>query len=53
MRVLGLVQRFGVGIDIARAALRRNAQPEPVFDVQPHWVRCVIRARSDVEDGVQ
>ncbi len=26
-------------------ALRRNAQPEPFFDVQPNWVRCVVRAR--------
>lgn len=28
-------------------ALRRNAQPEPFFDVQPNWVRCVVRARPD------
>ncbi len=52
-RVLGLVQRFGVSVGIARDALRRNAQPEPVFDVQPHWVRCVIRARTNVEGRVQ
>ena len=45
MRVLGVVQRFGVGIGIARTALRRNEQPEPVFDVQPNWVRCVLKAR--------
>ena len=45
MRVLGIVQRFGVGIGIARTALRRNLQPEPFFDVQPNWVRCVVRAR--------
>ena len=49
MRVLGIVQRFGVGIGIARTALRRNAQPEPFFDVQPNWVRCVVRARPGVE----
>ena len=49
MRVLGLVQRFGVGIGIARTALRRNAQPEPFFDVQPNWVRCVVRARPRAE----
>ena len=52
MRVLGLVQRFGVGIDIARAALRRNGQPEPLFDVQPNWVRCVLKARPDGREGV-
>lgn len=49
MRVLGIVQRFGVGIGIARTALRQNAQPEPFFDVQPNWVRCVVRARP--QDG--
>ena len=48
MRVLGLVQRFGVGIDTARAALRRNAQPDLVFDVQPTLVRCVIHAGPGV-----
>ena len=48
MRVLGLVQRFGVGIGIARTALRRNAQPAPFFDVQPNWVRCVVQARPAV-----
>ena len=48
MRVLGIVQRFGVGIDIARTELRRNAQPEPVFEVQPTLVRCVIRARPGI-----
>ena len=33
------------------AALRRNAQPEPFFDVQPNWVRCVVRARSGAEQA--
>ena len=45
MRVLGLVQRFGMGIGIARKALRRNEQPEPVFQIQPNWILCTLRAR--------
>ena len=45
MRTLGLVQQFGMGISIARAALRRNNQPEPLFEVRPNWVHCTLRAR--------
>ena len=52
MRVLDLVQRFGVGIGLAREALRRNTQPEPIFRVQPNWIRCVVRARQYVESAV-
>ncbi len=46
MRVLGIVQRFGVGIGIARDALGRNEQDAPEFEVRPNYVRCVIRARQ-------
>ncbi|MDE2763853.1 MAG: hypothetical protein OXQ94_13440 [Gemmatimonadota bacterium] len=45
MRVLGIVQRFGMGIAVARSALRRNDQPEPSFEVQSNWVHCTIGAR--------
>ena len=45
MRVLGIVQRFGMGISVAHTALRRNGQPEPSFQVQPNWVHCTIRVR--------
>ena len=44
MRVLGLVQRYGVGIATARRALRDNAQPEPEFEVRAELVRCTVRA---------
>ena len=44
-------QRFGVGIGIARTALRRNRQPEPLFDVQPNWVRCVLKTRPGGGEG--
>lgn len=46
MRVLGIVQRFGVGIGIARDALSRNEQDAPEFEVRPNYVRCTIRART-------
>ena len=45
MRVLGLVQRFGMGISIARRELRRNKQPEPAFQIEPNWVHCTLKAR--------
>ncbi len=45
MRVLGYVQRFGVGIATARAALAKNGNPPPEFDVQPNWVHCTVRRR--------
>ena len=47
MRVSGLVQRYGVGIPIARRALRDNNQPEPEFRVDTRQVRCVVRVRPD------
>ena len=45
MRVLGLVQRFGMGISIARRALLDNGQPEPGFRIEPNWLHCTLRAR--------
>ena len=45
MRVLGLVQRFGMGISIARRELLDNGQPEPNFLVEPNWLHCTLRAR--------
>ena len=46
MRVLGFVQRFGFGIQLARAELRKNSQPEPEFAVSPHAVICRVYARA-------
>ena len=45
MRVLGLVQRFGLGILGARRRLLDNGQPEPDFRIDPNWVHCTVRAR--------
>jgi ATP-dependent DNA helicase RecG len=38
MRVLNLVQRFGVGIALAQAALRDNGNPPARFEVDANWV---------------
>lgn len=45
MRALGLVQRYGVGIPIARRELNENGQPEPIFNVDPNWVNCTVAVR--------
>lgn len=43
MRALGLVQKFGSGIAIARAALRDNGNPPPQFDVSASQVLVTLR----------
>jgi ATP-dependent DNA helicase RecG len=43
MKVLGFVQRFGVGIATARAELQKNGNPALVFNVQPATVLATIR----------
>jgi ATP-dependent DNA helicase RecG len=45
MRVLGFVQRFGVGIALAREALRANGNPELVLDAQANFVLATVRSR--------
>lgn len=46
MRVLGYVQRYGVGIATARTLLAANGNPPPEFDVQPTLVGVTVRARA-------
>lgn len=46
MRNLGFVQRFGVGIQIARKALLDNGNPPPVFDVQDNHILVTVRKRA-------
>jgi ATP-dependent DNA helicase RecG len=43
MKVLGFVQRFGVGIAMARKELERNGNPPLQFKVQPSAVLAVVR----------
>lgn len=46
MRVLGLVRRFGLGIQAAKSALLGNGNPELEFQLNSNWVHCIVRARS-------
>jgi ATP-dependent DNA helicase RecG len=43
MRALGLVQRFGAGISIARKALADNGNPRPEFLVTSGYVTATVR----------
>lgn len=43
MRVLGFVQRFGVGLAIARRALAENGNPPLELVVQPSHVAAIVR----------
>lgn len=45
MKVLGYVQRFGVGIQIARRELDRNGNPALQFTVEPTYVLATVRRR--------
>lgn len=46
MKVLGYVQRFGVGIPIAREEMRRNGNPPPEFAVEATHVLATLRRRT-------
>ena len=46
MRVLGFVQRFGMGIAIARAELEKNGNPPPEFRPGPSTVLAVVRRKA-------
>jgi ATP-dependent DNA helicase RecG len=45
MKVMGFVQRFGIGIQTARAELKRNGNPELEFHVEPTNVLATVRRR--------
>ncbi len=44
VRALGYVQRFGVGIALARAALKANGNPAPAFEANAAYVAVTVRA---------
>lgn len=46
LKDLGYVERFGVGIAIARAALKANGNPEPMFTILPTHVHVVVGAAT-------
>lgn len=45
MKVMGFVQRFGIGIQLARAELRSNGNPDVEFRVEPTMVQATVRKR--------
>ena len=49
--VPGIVQRCGVGIGMARYALRRYERRDPEPEVPPNHMRCAIRARESITPG--
>ena len=46
MKVLGFVNRFGVGIATAREALAKNRNPPLEFAVDSNWVIATVRRRA-------
>ena len=46
MHHLGYAQRFGLGVQLARNALRKNGNPEPTFDFQPTRVQVTVQANK-------
>jgi len=46
MKVLGYVQRFGLGIQIAREQLAKNGNPDPEFTIETTNVLVTIRRHS-------
>ena len=43
---LGYVQRYGLGIQIAKQQLAAAGHPEPEFDISSHFVRVTVRGRE-------
>lgn len=46
MKVLGYVQKFGVGIATAKRLLRDAGHPEPEFVVEDNFVQVIIKGRQ-------
>lgn len=49
MRVLGYVQKFGSGIQIARNLLQKAGHPEPEFEILDNFVRVTIKSARNQE----
>ncbi|MBF0624176.1 MAG: hypothetical protein HQL82_05155 [Magnetococcales bacterium] len=45
MKQLGYVQQFGMGIGLARTAMKRNGNPVPEFQVEESHVAVILRSR--------
>lgn len=45
MRVLGYVQRFGMGIATAQKALKENGNPPAEFTIETNFILCTLRMK--------
>jgi ATP-dependent DNA helicase RecG len=45
MKILGFVQRFGLGIPLAEQELRKNGNPPPEYRFEPARLLTVVRRR--------
>lgn len=45
MKNLGYVQRFGIGIELARKELEKNGNPPPEFVVEDTFIMAIVRRR--------
>ena len=45
MRVMGFVQRFGIGIQTARAEMKKNGNPDIEFQIEPMTVLATVGRR--------
>lgn len=45
MKVMGYVQRFGIGIQLAFSEMSKNGNPEPEYQIEPTTVLVVLRSR--------
>lgn len=45
LKALGFVERFGIGIEIARASLKKNGSPPPEFTVEDAHVHVAVRKK--------
>lgn len=46
LRVLGFVQRFGLGLHTAQRELHRNGNPPLVFEIQPTYINIIVKAAA-------
>ncbi|MEM7536747.1 MAG: hypothetical protein AAF639_31495 [Chloroflexota bacterium] len=44
MKNLGYVQRFGVGISIAKEQMKKNGNPEPIFQFDDNHVFVTMKS---------
>ena len=45
LKILGFVQRFGMGVALARKHCAANGNPPPEFDFSPSAVAAIVRRR--------